>query len=1144
MKKRNFYTFLLAVILVCTSVPIFPSGAEVPKVTDNEKIRAVSENNLSIQANRKKVKTKQYTISKLAGIYSAPIKIKVKVKKGYKVYYSLNGKFKAKRVIKSGKKKTITIAKTKTLQLYAVKKTKKFTTKKLKKKAIKKAKKYTYTINSTNITPTPTPVPTPTPTPAPTPEDSDNIVNTYTIIFNTNGGSAVASQTVNSGSKAMIPTAPTREGYTFVGWYTNANCTTAYNFNTLVTNNIILYAKWEQNVYTISFETNGGTEIQNQAVYSFGNVIKPEDPTKEGFVFSGWYTDSRLTEEYDFTNVVTNNLTLYASWDAIEVVIALNQNTEDTEEGHRIISGNITSNIDIQQVTYTLTSKNKNEAGNIEVDENYSFSVNVLLEGGSNTFTVCVSTVDGSVIEKSIEMQYDSGEIVDYNDTGEVYDPEDPRVVTKTETNEGISTTFVTNVLNIFFSEDTSFEDRVSFVENILGGSVAGYLNTVNMMQAWLPEQLTSIEGYSGELSLSNITEDDLTAYATAVNQNYDNVEDAYIDYVYDNGFEVTTNDPWNESGDSSGNNDWWSKYVNFPDAWEYDSYYNIDYFSQITVGVVDAGFRDSHEELSGKVSVISEEDSQSSHGTHVSGIIAATADNSVGLAGGTYNNASIMAYDASSSSNNDSFASTQIYAGLTKTVEANAKVINFSLGSAGTVNNPNNKSNSTINREGATSSRYIGNLLANQYDFIVVQSAGNAGIDSINNGTFAAINSNNCVSVGDISTDDVMSRVIIVSSIDSSGQMAASSCGGNAGTNAIAAPGVDIFSCGAESDSAYTHMSGTSMAAPVVTAACSLVWSVNENLDGAEVSGLILNNTNGTASTNNSSSTTGGMGILDVQAAVESAIETLPTHYGYTVNAVNGENITASVIVHRGSINGEILGSEEVYETDETGKFVLPKLPTGSYTLEIYAENYIPTSLSFGKLSVTNENDNTINLGTVGLTPVMDEGEYRIVLRWTGEPSDLDSHLVATTIEGNYYHVYYSDEEPYPGYANLDWDDTYYEGPETITITNFDSLRNVRYAVHNYTNRYDSSSNVLSNSGAYIEVYKGSTLLRTFNVPTNTGGTEWDVFAFDANGNIIPTNTMKYCSEPYEVLSDGSLRGIVPFSARRDTRKDYEKDR
>lgn len=67
---------------------------------------------------------------------------------------------------------------------------------------------------------------------------------TYTVTFETNGGSAVSAQTVLTGQKATEPETPTREGYQFAGWYSDSGLTTSYDFDSSVTGNVTLYAKW------------------------------------------------------------------------------------------------------------------------------------------------------------------------------------------------------------------------------------------------------------------------------------------------------------------------------------------------------------------------------------------------------------------------------------------------------------------------------------------------------------------------------------------------------------------------------------------------------------------------------------------------------------------------------------------------------------------------------------------------------------------------------------------------------------------------------------------------------------------------------------------------------------------------------------
>ena len=70
--------------------------------------------------------------------------------------------------------------------------------------------------------------------------------------------------------------------------------------------------------YTVKFDTNGGNTITSQTVTSNSKAAEPTKPTKDGYIFDGWYTDSEFTSEYDFDTKVTKNITLYAKWTEIE----------------------------------------------------------------------------------------------------------------------------------------------------------------------------------------------------------------------------------------------------------------------------------------------------------------------------------------------------------------------------------------------------------------------------------------------------------------------------------------------------------------------------------------------------------------------------------------------------------------------------------------------------------------------------------------------------------------------------------------------------------------------------------------------------------------------------------------------------------
>jgi uncharacterized repeat protein (TIGR02543 family) len=96
---------------------------------------------------------------------------------------------------------------------------------------------------------------------------------TYTVSFESNGGTEVAAQTVASGGKVTQPAAPTRVGHFFAGWYRDADLTTTWNFSSGTVNaDITLYAKWTSDAsavtYTVSFESSGGSPVETQTVAS------------------------------------------------------------------------------------------------------------------------------------------------------------------------------------------------------------------------------------------------------------------------------------------------------------------------------------------------------------------------------------------------------------------------------------------------------------------------------------------------------------------------------------------------------------------------------------------------------------------------------------------------------------------------------------------------------------------------------------------------------------------------------------------------------------------------------------------------------------------------------------------------------------
>jgi uncharacterized repeat protein (TIGR02543 family) len=152
-------------------------------------------------------------------------------------------------------------------------------------------------------------------------------VTTYTVTFESNGGSEVAAITnVTDGAKIDAPGTPTKTGYTFAGWYREEGLTTQWNFGTdTVTADTVLYAKWTKDsgggggtitTYGLTFETNGGSQIASVSRAS-GTVVdlSAYTPVKEGYEFAGWFEDQARTKAVSSITLNANK-TVYAKWTA------------------------------------------------------------------------------------------------------------------------------------------------------------------------------------------------------------------------------------------------------------------------------------------------------------------------------------------------------------------------------------------------------------------------------------------------------------------------------------------------------------------------------------------------------------------------------------------------------------------------------------------------------------------------------------------------------------------------------------------------------------------------------------------------------------------------------------------------------------
>lgn len=205
-----------------------------------------------------------------------------------------------------------------------------------------------------------------------------------------------------------------------------------------------------------------------------------------------------------------------------------------------------------------------------------------------------------------------------------------------------------------------------------------------------------------------------------------------------------------------------------------------------------------------------------------------------------------------------------------------------------------------------------------------------------------------------------------------------------------------------------------------------------------------------------------------------------------------------ATIRVRKGVNNkyGEIYGNAE---TDSDG-IVYMLLKPGMYTVEVSKPGY---AVTYYTITVV-QNNMRININT---TPILNEGEIRVVLTWEDTPRDLDSHLFTpydSTSGDTTYHIWYGNTWDYNA-NNLDVDDIDGYGPETMTINNLGNGL-YKYYIADYTNCSNgyTDSMELSYSGATVDVYSADGLVQTFHVPTNRPGVIWEVFEI-RNKTIVP---------------------------------------
>ena len=156
-------------------------------------------------------------------------------------------------------------------------------------------------------------------------------INTYTLTFDTNGGSAISPIT-EAFDTVLTVSNPTRTGYTFEGFYKDILLTDSYAITNMPAEDITLYAKWSINEYIIIYVTNAKDTLEDD-VYNYDNDIVLKTITKLGHTFDGWFLDESFNSKMTLTSMPENDITLYAKWsvNTYKITVYPNNNTDAFE---------------------------------------------------------------------------------------------------------------------------------------------------------------------------------------------------------------------------------------------------------------------------------------------------------------------------------------------------------------------------------------------------------------------------------------------------------------------------------------------------------------------------------------------------------------------------------------------------------------------------------------------------------------------------------------------------------------------------------------------------------------------------------------------------------------------------------------------
>lgn len=937
-------------------------------------------------------------------------------------------------------------------------------------------------------------------------------VTTYTVTFDLNyegTTGAPAAQTVVGGSTATAPTAPTREGFAFVGWTTDTETNTVFDFTTTISSNVTLYAIWNPG-YVVSFDLNcegatGAPESQNISVG--GKATLPDEPSRDGYTFTGWATTPTGETMWNFAHFVTESMTLYAIWAGVADV------SLDTPDADVEIYSFDTDVYDIllgSSAEVTFTSE---IFANIELSDT---DVSIVDETGAILGYMNDDGTNGD--ETANDGIYTLKQTLNADAVGNTL----YHVAVKDDTSETINIGYYRIYTEQEFDTYNSVVEQlddimIPFVdenENLLEGKYDEAIEAIKTKLDSLIEDETvltyAVNGYSIDITLK---EGLLFAYVikefgkeSAGGNNkiitYEPFKDTWGDWSDEStdSADGSAERIVNELNNYTFNDNLDLEAVNLENLkhmgnhkvviWRGHGGYDTEHGSLLYTGINMT--RSLYSQYKEKYSA----DINSKRIKLTSGSCAITGgfiktyvsdlDNAIVWLGGCETGKDMI----DSANTMHSLAQAFIDKGATAVIGTNKSVYtNYSSYFAIDVFKGLLKKDS--NDEYYT--------LQNAFKF----ATDNNGSDDGHGAKFLIFPQNDTAALNYRLYEEAMGSI--------SGKVMSADNATDIG-DAL----VRIYQNNDLIKSVRTDSQGNYTVE--LPAGDYIVKITAGNYKSAKMAVTVAEDT-----------VTYNETFLLVQIGDEIGYAN-----GTITNALNAQAVSDVTVKVRSSWNNQTGSVVYTTTTNDAGYYEIEYIP-GLYTIEFSKDEYITgyKNIVVGVLGLFAQN--------AVISPVMSDvnGEYRFVLSWRNLPNDLDSHLTGpleNTEER--FHLYYplkdtlgADANPYREYATLDWDNTRInQNPDPETVTLHKQIDGVyRYSVHDFSNGGNASSTDMANSNAQVDVYKGSIHIGTYHVP-NIPGTIWTVF--ELSGDVFT---------PVNRVGNGNAGDINLYSFYEDSREENE---